>query len=168
MGKIWLKSGKIVKIRWNRAKIRFQTRFYAFGTKQQLCATVPSSSRCQSRIGLLAITQYTLHTVTEQKKIMNTLQSSSFFIDFHTTQVNNNQNPDFRQQLSSSLFSFSQPSKFQQSTTGPPPITLFLTSHREIQISDNNSSGSPVIQSPPAIVSYSIYLFSPSANSIMI
>jgi hypothetical protein len=25
-----------------------------------------------------------------------------------------------------------------------------------------------VIQSPPAIVSYSIYLFSPSANSIMI
>jgi hypothetical protein len=25
-----------------------------------------------------------------------------------------------------------------------------------------------VIQSPPAIISYSIYLFSPSANSIMI
>ena len=119
-------------------------------------------------IGYYTVHNYTLHTVTEQKKIMNTLQSSSFFIDFHTTQVNHNQNPDFRQQLSSSLFSFSQPSKFQQSTTSPPPTTLFLTSHREIQISDNNSSGSPVIQSPPAIVSYSIYLFSPSANSIII
>ena len=117
-------------------------------------------------IGYYTVHNYTLHTVIEQ--IINTLQSSSFFIDFHTTQVNNNQNPDFRQQLSSSLFSFSQPSKFQQSTTGPPPTTLFLTSHREIQISDNNSNGSPVIQSPPAIVSYSIYLFSPSANSIMI
>jgi hypothetical protein len=53
-----------------------------------------------------------------------------------------------------SVFSFSQPSKFQQSTIGPPPITLFFyfsiiddvffINHREIQISDNNSGVSLV------------------------
>ena len=41
-------------------------------------------------IGYYTVHNYTLHTVTEQKKIMNTLQSSSFFIFFQSfTQVNN-------------------------------------------------------------------------------
>jgi hypothetical protein len=126
------------------------------------------SLQLQVSIAYWPIGYYTIHTTHSHTQNKSKQLTRSFFIDFHITQQRKKSKSLSQQQLSSSLFSFSQPSKFQQSTTGPPPTTLFLTSHREIQISDNNSGGSPVIQSPPAIVSYSIYLFSPSANSIMI
>ena len=133
-----MKSGKIVKIRWNRVKTRFHHQFNAFSKEDKMWIIVPSSSRCPVIIGLL-------HTQNKSK-------------------------------ITFSLFSFSQSSKFQQSTTGPPPTTLFF-----FIFPSSTASFSPAtvrsrfqtiiavsLQSPPAIISYFVYLFSPLAKSIMI
>jgi len=159
MGKIGLKSGKIVKIRWNRAKTRFHTRFYAFGTTQTIVRHCSLQLQVSSAYWPIGYTQ----SNTEQKPTINTL-NSSIFIFLHRLSHNTAEEKIKIPKSTTTFFILI----LLLLTTGPPPTTLFLTSHREIQISDNNSGGSLVIQSPPAIVSYSIYLFSPSANSIMI
>ena len=86
MDKIGSKSGKIVKIGWNRDFTPDFTRLYQ---NRKCCATVPSSSTCQASIGLLTITQYTL---TRRTKPRVFLHLSSVFSLSHklTTQTGNN------------------------------------------------------------------------------
>ena len=59
MGKIGLKSLKSGEIAQKRD---FTPDFTRLAQHKQLCATVPSSSRCQARIGLLAT-----HSQTQNK-----------------------------------------------------------------------------------------------------
>jgi len=119
MGKIELKSGKIVKIELNRAKTRFHTRFYAFGTKQQLCAIVPSSSRCQTRIGYYTIHTTYSHTQNKSKQLtrsfFNLHLSSSTFTQHSRGK---NQNP----QVNNSFLHPYSPSLSRPSSNNQPPV----------------------------------------------
>ena len=91
------------------------------------------------------IDYYTVHTVWLIRRTKP--RSSSFFIFFQSfTQVNNTEPEKIKIPKSlnpcsplSRASSSNQPSVHHQQAT-----TVFFTSHREVQISDNNSGGSPV------------------------